>query len=97
MAGTKLDPGYGLVAIIALTPCILLMPLALRAGEMGMTAVASTIIVFFVATLAAILILVAAGLKGLEVIKSEFIEKFGEVITGLIIGFMGVMVAVGII
>ena len=85
------------MAIIALTPCILLMPLALRAGEMGLAAVASTIIVFFVATLAAILILVTAGLKGLEVIKFEFFEKFGEVITGVIICFMGVMVASGII
>lgn len=96
-AGTKLDPGYGLVAIIALTPCILLMPLALRAGELGMTAVISTIAVFFIATLAAILILVAACLKGLQVIKFEFFEKFGEVITGLIIGFMGVMVVAGVI
>jgi nickel/cobalt transporter (NicO) family protein len=97
MAGTKLDPGYGLVAIIALTPCVLLMPLALRAGEMGMAAVLWTIAVFFIATLAAILILVAAGLKGLRVIRFEFFEKFGEVITGLIIGFMGVMVVAGVI
>lgn len=97
MAGTKLDPGYGLVAIIALTPCILLMPLALRAGELGMAAVIWTIVVFFIATLAAILILVAAGLKGFEVIRFEFFEKFGEVITGIIIGFMGLMVVAGVI
>ncbi len=94
---TKLKAGYGLVAIIALTPCILLMPLALRAGEMGMAAVVWTIAVFFVATMAAILILVAASLKGLQVIRFEFFEKFGEVITGIIIGFMGVMVAAGLI
>jgi len=95
--GTKLEAGYGLVAIITLTPCILLMPLALRAGEMGMDAVVWTILVFFVATIATILILVAAGLKGLEVIRFEFFEKYGEVITGLVITFMGVMVAAGII
>ena len=95
--GTKLEAGYGLVAIIALTPCILLMPLALRAGEIGMAAVVWTIVVFFVATIAAILILVAACLKGLQVIKFEFFEKFGEVITGIIIGFMGVMVVAGLI
>jgi len=95
--GTKLEAGYGLVAIIALTPCILLMPLALRAGEMGMDAVAWTILVFFVATIATILFLVAACLKGLQVIRFEFFEKFGEVITGLVIGFMGVMVVAGYI
>ena len=95
--GTKLEPGYGLVAIIALTPCILLMPLALRAGEISMAAVFWTIVVFFVATMAVILILVAACLKGLQVIKFEFFEKFGEVITGIIIGFMGVMVVAGFI
>ena len=95
--GSMLEPGYGLVAIIALTPCILLMPLAHRAGVMGMAAVFRTIIVFFVATLAAILILVAACLKGLHAIRFEFFEKFGEVITGLIIGIMGVMVVAGLI
>jgi len=92
-----MEAGYGLVAIIALTPCILLMPLALRAGEIGLDAVIWTILVFFVTTLAAILILVAAGLKGLEVIRFEFFEKFGEVITGLVIGLMGVMVVAGFI
>lgn len=85
------------MAIIALTPCVLLMPLALRAGEMGMDAVLWTILVFFVATIATILLLVAACLKGLEVIRFEFFEKFGEVITGLVIGFMGVMVVAGFI
>ena len=95
--GSKMEAGYGLVAIIALTPCILLMPLALRAGEIGLDAVIWTILVFFVTTLAAILILVAAGLKGLEVIRFEFFEKFGEVITGLVIGLMGVMVVAGFI
>ena len=95
--GTKIEAGYGLVAIIALTPCILLMPLALRAGEIGMAAVFWTIVVFFVATMASILILVAACFKGLQVIKFEFFEKFGEVITGIIIGFMGVMVVAGLI
>ena len=95
--GSKMEAGYGLVAIIALTPCVLLMPLALRAGEMGMDAVLWTILVFFVATIATILFLVAACLKGLEVIRFEFFEKFGEVITGLVIGFMGVMVVAGFI
>jgi len=95
--GTQLEAGYGLVAIIALTPCVLLIPLALRAGEIGMAAVVWTIVVFFVATMAAILILVAASLKGLQVIRFEFFEKFGEVITGLMIGFLGVMVVAGFI
>lgn len=95
--GTKLEAGYGLAAVIALTPCILLMPLALHAGEISMAAVIWTIVVFFVSTVTTILILVAACLKGLEVIKFEFFEKFGEVITGIIIGFVGVTVVVGFI
>ena len=74
--GTTLEAGYGLVAIIALTPCIILMPLALRTGEMGIAAVVSAVIVFFFTTLSAILILVAAVLTGLEVIQFEFFEKF---------------------
>ncbi|RJQ38362.1 MAG: hypothetical protein C4555_05025 [Dehalococcoidia bacterium] len=93
----KLEAGYGLVAIIGLTPCILLIPLALRAGEISMQAVIWTMIVFFVATMAAILILVTACLKGLQLIKFEFFEKYGEIITGVVIGIMGVLVVAGLI
>lgn len=93
----KLEAGYGLVAIIGLTPCILLIPLALRAGEMGTNAVIWTILVFFVATMAAILTLVALCLKGLQLIKFDFFEKYGEVITGVVIGIMGVLVVAGLI
>jgi len=93
----KLEAGYGLVAIIGLTPCILLIPLALRAGEISTSAVIWTMIVFFLSTMAAILILVAACLKGLQLIKFEFFEKYGEVITGIVIGIMGVLVVAGLI
>ena len=93
----KIEAGYGLVAIIGLTPCVLLIPLAFRAGEMGMPAVVWTMIVFFVATMAAILLLVALALKGLQLIKFDFFEKYGEVITGVIIGIMGILVVAGFI
>jgi hypothetical protein len=64
---------------------------------MGMPAVVWTMIVFFVATMAAILLLVGFGLKGLELIKFEFFEKYGEIITGVIIGIMGTLVVAGLI
>ncbi len=72
--------GYGLVAIVALTLCILLLPLTLRAIELGPAAVLGTIAVFLITTVAAILVLVFAGLAGLWVIRSEIFEKYSEVI-----------------
>lgn len=93
----KLEAGYGLVAIIGLTPCILLIPLALRAGEISTTAVIWTMIVFFLATMGAILLLVTLCLKGLQLIKFDFFEKYGEIVTGAVIGIMGVLVVAGLI
>lgn len=89
--------GYGLVAITGLTPCILLIPLALRAGEMGMNAVIATMVVFYIGTLGAILTISALFLKGLELIKMDFFEKYGEVITGLVLGVLGILVVARII
>lgn len=93
----SIDPGYGLVAIIGLTPCILLIPLALDALPFGMNAVVAVMVVFFIGTMAAILTFTGLALKGLQLIKMEFFEKYGEVITGVIIGILGTLVVAGLI
>ena len=84
--------GYGLVAIIGLTPCVALLPIVFAGTTQGINAVITLMVVFFVATLATILIATGLATKGLQLIRLNFFEKHGEVFTGLIIALMGIIV-----
>ncbi len=84
--------GYGLVAVIGLSPCVALLPIVFGATTLGTSSVVTIMVVFFIATMATILILTGLAVKGLQFIKLGFIEKHGEVFTGLVIAFMGILV-----
>jgi hypothetical protein len=47
-----------------------------------------------VATIGTIMLFTWLGLMGLSWIKLEFFDEYGDIITGLIIGFIGVAVKV---
>jgi len=82
--------GWGLVAILGLTPCIALLPLTFAAVKYGSLAVILVNISFAVGTLGTILLFTWLGYLGLSWIKLEFFEEYGDVIAGLIIGLLGV-------
>jgi vacuolar-type H+-ATPase subunit I/STV1 len=80
------------VAIIGLTPCVALLPIVFAGTTQGINAVIAIMVVFFVATLGTILTVVGLATKGLQLIRLKFIEKHGEVFTGLVIALMGIIV-----
>ena len=82
--------GWGLVAILGLTPCIALLPLTFAAVKYGTTAVILVNISFAVATVGTIIIFTWLGLKGLSWIKLEFFDEYGDILAGVIIGLLGV-------
>lgn len=82
--------GWGLVAILGLTPCIALLPLTFAAVKYGSLAVILVNISFAVGTLGTILLFTWLGYLGLSWIKLEFFEEYGDVIAGVIIGLLGV-------
>ena len=82
--------GWGLVAILGLTPCLALLPLTFAAVKYGTTAVILVNISFAVATVGTIIIFTWLGLKGLSWIKLEFFDEYGDIIAGVIIGLLGV-------
>ncbi|MFC2050528.1 hypothetical protein ACFLTN_05080 [Chloroflexota bacterium] len=84
--------GYGLVAIIGLTPCVALLPIVFAATASGTSSVVAVMIIFLAATLATIMLTTTLALKGLQLVKLEFFEKHGEVITGLVIALMGILI-----
>jgi ABC-type nickel/cobalt efflux system permease component RcnA len=81
--------GWGLVAILGLTPCIALLPLTFTAVKYGTMAVILVNIAFTVGTLGTIVLFTWLGYLGLSWIKLDFFEKYGDVIAGAIIGLLG--------
>jgi len=84
--------GYGLVAIIGFTPCVALLPIVFAATAFGISSVVAIITIFLAATVATIMLVTALALKGLQLVRLEFFERYGEVITGLVIALMGILV-----
>jgi hypothetical protein len=82
--------GWGLVIILALTPCIALLPLTFAAVKYGTMAVILVNISFTVGTVLTIMLFTWLGLKGLSWIKFEFFEEYGDIIAGVIIGLLGI-------
>jgi ABC-type nickel/cobalt efflux system permease component RcnA len=81
--------GWGLVAILGLTPCIALLPLTFAAVKYGSMAVILVNIAFTIGTLGTIVLFTWLGYMGLSWIKLDFFEKYGDVIAGAIIGLLG--------
>ena len=81
--------GWGLVIILGLTPCIALLPLTFAAVKYGTMAIIMVNVMFAVATVGTILLFTWLGLMGLSWIKLEFFDEYGDVITGVIIGLVG--------
>jgi ABC-type nickel/cobalt efflux system permease component RcnA len=81
--------GWGLVAILGLTPCIALLPLTFASIKYGTAVVILVNITFTIGTLGTIILFTWLGCLGLSWIKLEFFEKYGDVIAGIIIGLLG--------
>ena len=86
--------GFGLVAILGLTPCIALLPMTFAAVKYGTLAIILVNVTFALATIGTILLLTWLGLLGLSWIKLDFFDEYGDIIAGVIIGLVGVMTKV---
>ena len=82
---------YTLVIIMGLTPCVALLPLAFAAAGHGTGTAISVITLFAIATIVPILVLTYLGSKGMHLIRLEWFDKYGDVITGIVIGCIGLM------
>lgn len=92
---TKIDlkdkkAGWGLVAILGLTPCIALLPLTFAAVKYGTLGIILVNVSFAVATIGTIMLFTWLGLMGLSWIKLGFFDRNGNIIAGIIIGLLGV-------
>lgn len=82
---------YGPVMIMGLTPCVALLPLAFAAAGFGLPTTLSVIALFAVATIVPILVLTFLGSVGLGMLKFGWVERYSDVVTGIVIGCIGLM------
>ena len=80
------------MAIIGLTPCVALLPIVFAATASGTSSVVAIMAIFLAATVATIMLVTTLALKGLKLVRLEFFEEYGEIITGLVIALMGILV-----
>jgi len=82
---------YTLVLIMGLTPCVALLPMAFAAAGFGMGVTFGVIALFSVATIIPILVLTFLGSKGLSFVRLHWFDRYGDIITGVVIGCIGLM------
>jgi len=81
--------GFGLVIIIGLSPCVALLPFVFATAPMGIEPTILVILSFSFFTITTILLMTTFVSKGLEWIKLEFFERYGDIIAGLVIALIG--------
>jgi len=82
---------YTLVLIMGLTPCIALLPLAFAGASISIGTAMGVIVLFSISTIIPILTLTYLGSKGLSFMKLDWFERYGDIITGIVIGCIGLM------
>ena len=84
--------GGALVAIIGVSPCILLQPILFGAAARGVAVVAATAIGFAVCTLATMIGVTLIATRGIRRIELPFFTRYGDLISGLLIAAIGLFV-----
>ena len=82
---------YTLVVIMGLTPCVALLPLAFAGAAHGTGVAMGIIALFAIATIIPIVVLTYIGSKGMRLINLKWFDRYGDIITGIVIGCIGLM------
>jgi putative Mn2+ efflux pump MntP len=73
---------------------VALLPLTFAATPLGLPSVVLVNIVFAVCTIGTMLVVTTVASLGATWIRMEFFDKYGDVITGVVIGCLGIMTKV---
>ncbi len=74
-----------------LTPCIEIEAYYFQAGTIGWIGIFIVSAVYLITTLLIMLFLVLGGMKGVKTFKSEFLEHHEKIITGIVLGALGLL------
>ena len=75
-------------------PCVAVIPILFAAAPLSMAETASIVVAYEVATVGAMVVLVALAHSGAQLFKGKWIERYGDSMAGALIVATGVMVAI---
>ncbi len=83
---------WGLFLLFCADPCVALIPMIVAASARGWASVGAVIIVYELATIAAIVVLVQTAHAGASRIRFAWFDRFGDVVAGGMILVVGTLV-----
>jgi hypothetical protein len=86
--------GGALVAVIGISPCVLLQPILFAAGAEGPAVAAACASGFAFCTVATMVAVTWAAARGIERFNLPFFARFGDLASGLVLAAIGVFVIV---
>ena len=87
--------GWTLVAIIGISPCVLLQPILFAAAAEGTGAVVAAACGFALCTVATMVVVTWAASRGMRHLDFAFFTRYGDLLSGLVIAALGLVVIVG--
>lgn len=85
---------WGLFLLFCADPCIALIPMIIAASSAGWGAVGAIVVVYEIATIAAIIVLVHTASAGARHVRFAWIDRYGDAIAGAMILTVGTLVTV---
>jgi nickel/cobalt exporter len=82
----------GLFLLFTADPCVAVMPIMLAAAPLGAVKLTTLVLVYEIATLAAMVGLVLPARAGVNVIRAHWIDRYGDAVAGATIAAVGVLV-----
>jgi hypothetical protein len=86
--------GGALVAVIGISPCVLLQPILFAAGAEGPAAAAACAAGFAFCTVGTMVAVTWAAARGIERIDLPFFARYGDLASGLVLAAIGLFVIV---
>ena len=92
-------PGRGLTEwslflLFCADPCVALIPMIVAASTGGWGAIGGVVLVYEIATIAAIVILVQTAHAGVRAIRMPWLDRYGDAVAGVVIILLGAAVTV---
>ena len=84
--------GGALVAIIGISPCVLLQPILFAAGAEGPIAAVAAAVGFALCTVGTMLCVTFVATHGMRRLDLRFFARFGDLVSGLVIAAIGLLV-----
>jgi len=85
---------WGLFVLFCCDPCIALIPMVVAASARGWSAIGAVVVVYEIATIAAIIVLVHMAHAGARKVRFAWFDRYGDVIAGAAIVCLGTLVTV---